>query len=72
MPIFEYKCGKCGLVQSFLEKTSKGETHDCPKCNEPNMAKQFSTFSTGSSQPEPQRPACADGCTSGGCPFSGT
>ena len=32
MPIFEYKCSKCGHKSEFLEKSSSKNKHVCEKC----------------------------------------
>lgn len=61
MPIYEYKCRKCGTKFEFLQKmgaTNEGVT--CPKCGGSEPIKQFSMFTSlgeGSSE-----------CESGVCP----
>jgi len=32
MPIFEYKCNKCGHKMDFLEKSGSKSKHVCEKC----------------------------------------
>ena len=32
MPLFEYKCGKCGHLFEKIEKHSASQTKKCPKC----------------------------------------
>lgn len=32
MPLFEYKCDKCGHVFEKIEKHSASQTKKCPKC----------------------------------------
>jgi len=45
MPIFEYVCQDCG---AFFEKLVMGQEAavSCPTCQSPDVAKQFSAFST--------------------------
>lgn len=46
MPIYEYKCQKCGTKFELLQNigaTNKGVT--CPKCGTPKPIKQLSVFS---------------------------
>ena len=66
MPIFEYRCSKCGHVTPFLEEPDSKEVHKCKKCGSEDTQKIFSTFaarsggsSTGSSS-----------CPTGTCPLS--
>jgi putative FmdB family regulatory protein len=32
LPLYEYKCGKCGHVFEKIENVSAGTTKKCPKC----------------------------------------
>jgi putative FmdB family regulatory protein len=61
MPIYEYKCRKCGTKFEMLQRM--GATNDgvsCPKCGASKPTKQFSVFmSSGASSSE---------CESGVCP----
>ena len=49
MPIYEYKCKKCGhIFEAFQSMGSDGSKLRCPKCNEAGPEKIFSAFaSTG-------------------------
>ena len=61
MPIYEYKCRKCGLKFELLQ--SLGATNEgmsCPKCGTSKPIKQFSVFTSSSTG--------SDGCESGVCP----
>jgi putative FmdB family regulatory protein len=49
MPLFEYKCRKCGHKVEFLERDSRATHHTCPHCGGKDLQKLFSTFSTGRS-----------------------
>jgi putative FmdB family regulatory protein len=61
MPIYEYKCRKCGHKFELLQRmgaTSEGVS--CPECGSSEPIKQFSVFmSSGTSSSE---------CESGVCP----
>ncbi len=69
MPIYEYKCIKCG---SDIELLVNSDTEiKCENCGSTELTKKFSTFgfSTGSAKPD-----CASGCGGGyqrGCCGSG-
>jgi len=65
MPIFEYKCEKCGHVEEFLEKSSEAVNHVCPECKNVKMKKKFSTFSCGNSFSQAN-----NSCPTGTCPLS--
>ena len=65
MPIFEYRCKKCGHVTSFLEKAGNKKFHACEKCGFKGTEKIFSTFaakSGGSSS--------GSSCPTGTCPLT--
>ena len=66
MPIFEYKCKKCGHVTSFLEKADKRGSHACEKCGSKSTEKLFSTFAAKSDGPSSSGPSCPTGT----CPLS--
>lgn len=62
MPLFEYRCKKCGHVTTFLEKMSgDSNEHKCEKCQSENTEKIFSKVSQKKEN---------DKCTTGTCPFS--
>ncbi|MHC4124750.1 MAG: FmdB family zinc ribbon protein [Planctomycetota bacterium] len=44
MPIFEYKCGKCGKRSEFLEKSSRQPSRTCSYCGSKDLQKLLSTF----------------------------
>ena len=64
MPIFEYKCQKCGHKIDFLEKSSGKIKHICEKCGSSKMQKLFSGFSVGKVDQS------NNSCSTGTCPFS--
>ena len=47
MPIFEYKCNKCGQVMEFLEKSGGAQKHKCEKCGSSDVQKMMSGFAVG-------------------------
>jgi len=47
MPMFEYKCNKCGHKMEFLEKSGSKSKHVCEKCTSSDVQKLFSGFSVG-------------------------
>ena len=61
MPIYEYKCQKCGKkFELFQRLGATNEGVSCPECGTPKPIKQFSVFSSsGTSSSE---------CESGVCP----
>jgi len=67
MPIFEYKCNKCGHKQEFLEKSGGQNKHVCKKCESSDMQKVFSGFSVGQGGATSQG---GDSCPTGTCGLS--
>lgn len=65
MPIYEYRCRKCGHVTSFLEKLNSRKAHACEACGSKATEKVFSTFAaqSGGSSSE------ASSCPTGTCPL---
>lgn len=66
MPIFEYRCGKCGHVTAFLEKPDSRKAHACEKCGSRATEKVFSTFAAKSGSSS----SSASSCPTGTCPLS--
>jgi len=69
MPIFEYRCKKCGHVTEFLEKPNDHRRHNCEECGSKDTEKAFSTFAAkvGTSSSS----SCSTGtCPTGTCPLS--
>jgi putative FmdB family regulatory protein len=69
MPIFEYKCGKCGQVSEFLESANKKIEHVCEHCGSDDMSKMLSTFAPMAKQ-RGTGGKC-DSCPEHKCPYSG-
>jgi putative FmdB family regulatory protein len=42
MPIYEYRCGECGLQKEFLQRMSDAPLTDCPECGKPALSKLVS------------------------------
>ncbi len=73
MPIYEYKCKKCG--HGFEELVlSKEASITCPSCKSGRVEKGLSTFGVGSSSHSPCGSEACDlsgpvpPCASGACP----
>lgn len=45
MPIYEYKCQKCGQHTELLQKISDAPATDCPHCGATALSKQISNTS---------------------------
>ncbi len=61
MPIFEYKCNKCGSKTEFLEKVNSSKKHTCQKCGSKDLQKLFSTFSVTRSSKSSGNDSCPTG-----------
>jgi putative FmdB family regulatory protein len=75
MPIFEFKCAKCGHVMEVLQKSRTGEAPTCEKCGGSDLKKLFSGFAVGKAAAPAcdscfNSPACGGACTGGTCQFS--
>ena len=80
MPIYEYRCRKCGHAFEKLVSSASASPGKCPECGAPKPEKQFSTFSASvasagalpcSSGACPTPSACGGGgCSTGSCPYS--
>ena len=46
MPIYEYRCIKCGEVFSALKLAKKDDGAKCPDCGSSDVKKQISSFSS--------------------------
>jgi putative FmdB family regulatory protein len=66
MPIFEYRCKKCGHVTSFLEKPDSRGPHACEECDSKATEKMFSTFVAKSGNSS----SSTSSCPTGTCPLS--
>jgi len=62
MPIYGFKCAKCGHLFEYLAANSSDEAHECPKCGAKKPLRQLSVFSAK------EGPAGAPSCPTGSCP----
>lgn len=74
MPIFEYKCSKCGHVMEVLHKSMNAKAPKCEKCGA-GTSKLLSGFAVGKAAAAPACDSCASlpacgGCSGGSCPMS--
>ena len=71
MPIYEYKCPKCGHKFELLRPLSQAnEDAVCPRCHEcaPRVLSTFASFSVGEGGvSSPVGGSSCGGCTSTGC-----
>jgi len=73
MPLFEYRCEKCGETFEFLARKADETPDRCPKCGSRRLSRQFSAFSArmGSGSSDSSGSSCATGtCPTGTCPLS--
>ncbi|MHC4573708.1 MAG: FmdB family zinc ribbon protein [Planctomycetota bacterium] len=68
MPIYEYKCSKCGKISEFLENSSARGGRACPHCGSNRLTKRLSVFSAGVKQGDSKR---CHGCSDRTCPHAG-
>jgi putative FmdB family regulatory protein len=66
MPIFEFKCKKCGQVTEFLEKAGSTGEHKCKKCGSTETEKIFSSFAARTGRLS----SGSSGCSTGSCSLS--
>ena len=74
MPIFEYRCGKCGHFMEVLHKSLNGKAPACEKCGA-KTAKLLSGFAVGRASAAPACDSCSSlpacgGCSGGSCPMT--
>jgi putative FmdB family regulatory protein len=68
MPIYEYKCGDCGLRFEELVPRVQSESLPCPKCKSPRTEKLMSVIGGIASGASGSEAPCA---SSGACPSAG-
>ncbi|HEU5334509.1 MAG TPA: zinc ribbon domain-containing protein [Terriglobales bacterium] len=48
MPLYEYRCRKCGKTFEVLRRMQDADNDlQCPKCRSRKVERQFSTFASG-------------------------
>ena len=63
MPIYEYRCGKCGEVSELL-MLGTGDWPTCRECGSEDVVKLMSAHNTMTSSPSFPAPAGCSGCDS--------
>jgi putative FmdB family regulatory protein len=68
MPLYEYRCQGCGHRFEILQRLGDGaDGLACPRCDDPGLEKQFSTFATATPS-DPAAASCGAGdCGAGAC-----
>ncbi|MBM4027623.1 MAG: zinc ribbon domain-containing protein [Planctomycetes bacterium] len=75
MPIFEFRCDKCGHVMEVLQKSRTDAAPACEKCGGSEVKKLLSGFAVGKAAASPACDSCFEaptcgGCSGGACPMS--
>ncbi len=76
MPIFEFKCDKCGHVMEVLQKSRTAKPPTCEKCGHADLTKLLSGFAVGKAAAAPacdscrEAPMCGGACSGGTCSLS--
>ncbi|MBN2560485.1 MAG: zinc ribbon domain-containing protein [Phycisphaerae bacterium] len=65
MPLYEYRCRRCGQAFEYLARAASDTPKGCPKCGAHNPVKQFSTFAARS---EGGTSGSDASCPTGTCP----
>jgi putative FmdB family regulatory protein len=72
MPIYEFKCRKCGGLSEFrITSVSKAETISCKSCGSQDLERKFSAPSISTAKSEPSGHSCC-GNPGGGCSTPGS
>lgn len=71
MPLYEYKCDKCGTAfEELVAAEKKDDKLACPNCGSTETKRQFSSFAIGGSKQSGSLPSCApSSCSTGTCPY---
>ncbi len=68
MPIFNYKCMKCGeLFEKFTGVIAEEDELKCPECSNKNVEKVLSTFSVGGGRKSSASASSTGNCSTGMC-----
>jgi len=81
MPIYEYRCGNCGVQKDVMQKMSEAPLTVCPECQQPTFSKQLSAagfqlkgngyyVTDFKNSNKPKESACAPCASSGSCPVA--
>ena len=77
MPIYEYRCGKCGMVFEHLARNSADKAAKCVKCGAQKPTRQLSTFNARGGEGHDHEhgaehcdtESCGSCAASGSCPY---
>jgi putative FmdB family regulatory protein len=73
MPIYEYKCKKCGKLFEELVSRAGDKNMPCPECKSSETQKQMSVFGAlGASSGELPMPSCGSSCAGSSCAAAGS
>jgi putative FmdB family regulatory protein len=54
MPLYEYKCDRCGARYEKLRRREDADRNlACPECGSERIVRMISTFATGGCSPNP-------------------
>ncbi|MDQ6705889.1 MAG: zinc ribbon domain-containing protein [Acidobacteriota bacterium] len=68
MPIYEYKCERCGTkFEKLVRRGSEAAELGCPTCGGKHLNQEYSTFAAHANSAPAKAPANAPGCPSGMC-----
>ena len=69
MPIYEFRCMKCGKVFELLKlkKEDDAMKMKCPKCSSPEIERVLSTINIGASVRGSGTKTTVKSCSSGSC-----
>jgi putative FmdB family regulatory protein len=68
MPIYEFYCGACHRIYSFLSRrVNTGGAPACPRCGQPDLKRRVSAFAISKGRKEEERPSAPAGAD----PFAG-
>lgn len=65
MPLYKYKCEKCGHIVEILEKFDSASRHTCEKCGSHLVTRMTPTFSVRTDSG-----TTGGSCPTGTCPLS--
>jgi len=68
MPIYEYKCIRCGKISEFLEDAGRSASKGCLYCGSKKLEKRFSMFAPQIKEGGSKR---CYGCSDFKCPHAG-
>jgi putative FmdB family regulatory protein len=64
MPLYTYRCRKCGQEKEYLVMGGRGEPKECPKCGGKKMERKLGAFRCGGSS---GKPSSTGSCSATSC-----